>query len=50
MSDFSADRELSRVCTRLWELDENRLTPGKDYQIDLQGGRLHSIHDSISMV
>ena len=36
---FSADRELSAIYTELWELDENRLTPGKHYRIDLQGGQ-----------
>ena len=35
---FSADRELSRIYTELWKLDENRLKPGKHYRIDLQGG------------
>jgi hypothetical protein len=37
-SGFSADRELSKICTELWKLDENRLKPGVDYQINLQGG------------
>ena len=37
--DFSADRELSKICTELWKLDENRLKPGVDYQISLQGGK-----------
>ena len=36
---FSADRELSAIYTELWKLDENRLTPGKHYRINLQGGR-----------
>ena len=35
---FSADRELSEIYTELWELDENRLEPGKHYRISLQGG------------
>jgi poly(U)-specific endoribonuclease len=35
---FAADRELSAIYTELWELDENRLTPGKHYRINLQGG------------
>ena len=26
------------MCQSLWELDENRLVPGKDYTINLQGG------------
>ena len=37
---FSADRELSKICTELWKLDENRLKPGVDYQINLQGGKV----------
>ena len=36
---FSANRELSAIYTELWELDENRLTPGKHYRINLQGGQ-----------
>ena len=32
------DVELSKVCQSLWELDENRLVPGKDYEINLQAG------------
>ena len=36
---FSADRQLSSIYTELWELDENRLTPGKHYRIHLQGGQ-----------
>ncbi len=38
MADFTPQEELSRICTELWDLDENRLTPGSDYAIDLQGG------------
>lgn len=37
---FSADKELSAIYTELWELDVNRLTPGKHYRINLQGGNL----------
>lgn len=37
--DFEADQELSKICTELWKLDENRLKPGVDYQINLQGGK-----------
>ena len=40
---FKPDLELSKICTELWEADGNRLTPGKDYQIDLQGGNLHAV-------
>ena len=36
---FAVDRELSAIYTELWELDENRLTPGKHYRINLQGGQ-----------
>ena len=35
---FSADREISGIFTELWKLDENRLTPGKHYRINLQRG------------
>lgn len=31
--------DLSRACSKLWELDLNRLTPGKDYQIDCGEGK-----------
>ena len=34
-----ADSSLSLACTRLWELDVNRLVPGVDYEIDLQQGK-----------
>ena len=30
---------LALACTRLWELDENRLTPGEDYGLNVQGGK-----------
>ncbi|XP_071484090.1 poly(U)-specific endoribonuclease-like [Diadema antillarum] len=33
---FDPDKELSAICNQLWELDENRLVPGEDYEIDLQ--------------
>ncbi|XP_063967839.1 poly(U)-specific endoribonuclease-B-like isoform X2 [Lytechinus pictus] len=35
--EFTPDAELSAICNKLWELDENRLEPGVDYEIDLQG-------------
>lgn len=35
---FCCDPELSKICNELWKLDENRLRPGKDYVINLQGG------------
>ncbi|RRT81001.1 hypothetical protein B296_00001493 [Ensete ventricosum] len=31
--------DLSEACSRLWELDLNRLVPGKDYEIDCGGGK-----------
>ncbi|XP_039046844.1 poly(U)-specific endoribonuclease-B-like, partial [Hibiscus syriacus] len=31
--------DLSQACNRLWQLDLNRLEPGKDYQIDCGGGK-----------
>jgi poly(U)-specific endoribonuclease len=30
--------ELSQLLTRLWDVDDNRLTPEEDYSINLQGG------------
>ena len=41
MCRFSADSELSKICAELWSLYENRLIPGKDYAIDLQGGNVN---------
>ena len=38
-SDFKPHPELSEIRD-----DENRLEPGKDYQIDLQGGNITIIH------
>ena len=34
----SVDAQLTRICDLLWEADENRAEPGRDYEIDLQGG------------
>ena len=31
--------DLSQACNRLWQLDLNRLEPGKDYQIDCGEGK-----------
>ena len=42
---FSADREISGIFTELWKLDENRLTPGKHYRINLQRGQPVSAHN-----
>lgn len=30
---------MSKACDRLWELDSNRLVPGKDYEIDCGEGK-----------
>eukprot|EP00937_MAST-01D_sp_MAST-1D-sp2_P003546 g3546.t1 len=38
---------LSVACGRLWELDDNRLTPGKEYRINVQAGKhAGSRHDA----
>ena len=34
---FNPNAQLSKLCTELWELDEQRLVIGKDVVIDLQG-------------
>ncbi|XP_058104143.1 uncharacterized protein LOC131248106 isoform X3 [Magnolia sinica] len=31
--------DLSKACEKLWELDSNRLVPGKDYEIDCGEGK-----------
>ncbi|XP_076885800.1 uncharacterized protein LOC143535425 [Bidens hawaiensis] len=31
--------DLGKACNKLWELDHNRLTPGKDYEIDCGEGK-----------
>ncbi|KAG9452487.1 hypothetical protein H6P81_005391 [Aristolochia fimbriata] len=31
--------DLSKACDKLWELDSNRLVPGKDYEIDCGEGK-----------
>ena len=31
--------DFGKACSRLWDLDEDRFVPGKDYEIDLQGGK-----------
>ena len=30
---------MALACARLWELDENRLTPGEDYALNVQSGK-----------
>lgn len=32
-----ADLTLEEVCSKLWDLDENRLISGQDYKLNLQG-------------
>ena len=34
---FCADSELSEVLSTLWEMDDNKCYPGKEYEINLQG-------------
>ncbi|XP_059176687.1 poly(U)-specific endoribonuclease-A-like [Physella acuta] len=34
---FCEDSELSTIISKLWEMDDNKCFPGKDYEIDLQG-------------
>ena len=36
------DPELTDLCERLWHLDKNRLQPGVDYKLDLQGRTKYS--------
>lgn len=39
--------DLSAACQRLWALDDNRLHPGADYVLDLQGGKKsYESHDA----
>ncbi|URD90970.1 hypothetical protein MUK42_33223 [Musa troglodytarum] len=38
--------DLSKACSKLWELDLNRLVPGKDYEIDCGGGKKEIISDN----
>ncbi|WIA15329.1 hypothetical protein OEZ85_001995 [Tetradesmus obliquus] len=39
--------DLSAAVKKLWELDDNRLEPGKDYDIDVQAGKqMHSVGDT----
>ncbi|KAJ4712592.1 Poly(U)-specific endoribonuclease-B like [Melia azedarach] len=38
--------DLSQACNRLWELDLNRLVPGKDYEIDCgEGKKVYQMED-----
>uniref|UniRef100_A0A2P2JL91 PolyU-specific endoribonuclease-B n=1 Tax=Rhizophora mucronata TaxID=61149 RepID=A0A2P2JL91_RHIMU len=39
--------DLSKACNRLWELDLNRLIPGKHYEIDVgEGKKVHDKEDA----
>ncbi|WOK98934.1 poly(U)-specific endoribonuclease-B-like [Canna indica] len=41
--------DLSKACDRLWDLDLNRLMPGKDYEIDCgQGEKVYQEGDMAS--
>ncbi|XP_037537800.1 poly(U)-specific endoribonuclease-C-like [Nematolebias whitei] len=40
-SSRQANKELTEVLNQLWRLDTNRLKPGKDYRISLQGKAGH---------
>ncbi|ESO02718.1 hypothetical protein HELRODRAFT_185016 [Helobdella robusta] len=37
MANAIYDKELSEILTRLWNVDDNRCTPGLDYKLNLQG-------------
>ncbi len=37
LSEPVTDSELIALCEKLWDLDENRLVPDEDYELDLQG-------------
>ena len=39
---FRPNRDLSTICQKLWNSDENYLTPGVDYKIDPQGYTFYS--------
>ncbi|KFO98138.1 Poly(U)-specific endoribonuclease-A, partial [Calypte anna] len=43
------NRELSELFNKMWDMDINRLTPGKDYTIDLQG-KANAVHPGDSAV
>ena len=34
---FKPHKQASEIITKLWHADKNRLTPGVDYDLDLQG-------------
>ena len=37
VGDFCADSELSEIISKLWEMDDNKCYPGRDYELNLQG-------------
>ncbi|KAK6179583.1 hypothetical protein SNE40_011907 [Patella caerulea] len=37
MAAYTPDPELSKILTKLWEMDDNKCYPGEDYEIELQG-------------
>ncbi|NXU72561.1 ENDUA protein, partial [Oreotrochilus melanogaster] len=43
------NHELSELFNKMWDMDVNRLTPGKDYTIDLQG-KASAVHPGDSAV
>ncbi|XP_071589341.1 poly(U)-specific endoribonuclease-A-like [Heliangelus exortis] len=43
------NHELSELFSKMWDMDVNRLTPGKDYTIDLQG-KASAVHPGDSAV
>jgi len=40
--------DISKAASRLWELDINRLTPGDDYQLDIQGEKNPNDHRDVA--
>jgi poly(U)-specific endoribonuclease len=40
--------DISMAAERLWELDHNRLQPGEDYELDLQGEKNPSDHRDVA--
>ena len=47
---FDPHDELSALCTKLWDLDDNRLKPGIDYAIDLQGCECCNTHNIMCLI
>lgn len=41
-------QDLSLACSKLWDLDRNRLLPGLDYEINLQGGKSFFNSDDVA--